>query len=148
MIVDEGDDWSAFHEIQRTALFNQAAADYDASFHDRYFHRPAERFKLLLKCNGEATGITTLDVFSDGTAATRSVAIAETMRGQGHGCALGKLVQQFARAHGTEVLCVNSGADTIGFYRSLGFVREMWDPHEYDGVTEPETMIQMTCRLV
>ncbi|MEJ0003797.1 MAG: GNAT family N-acetyltransferase [Pararobbsia sp.] len=148
MIVDKGDDWSAFHDIQRTALFNQAADDYRPEFHDHNFHRPAERFKLLLKWNGKAMGITTLDVFADGKAATRAVAIAETMQGQGHGRALGELVQQFARTHGTKVLCVNSGSDAVGFYRSLGFVTEIWDPREYDGITEPESMIQMTRQLL
>lgn len=148
MVVSGGDDWSAFHEIQRTALFNQAAADYDAQYHDRVFHRPAERFKLLLKCNDKATGITTLDVFPDGKAATRAVAIAEKMQGKGHGNALGKLVQQFARERGAQLLCVNAGDHAVGYYRSLGFVVETWDPNEYDGISDPDTMIQMTCRLV
>jgi GNAT superfamily N-acetyltransferase len=144
VVVDTGDDWSAFHEIQRTVLFNQVASEYRAEFHDRYFHRAAERFQLLLKWNGNPTGVTTLDIFPDGTAATRGVAIAEAMQSQGHGRALGELMQQFAIAHGAEVLCVNSGRDAVGFYRSIGFVNEVWDPREFEGIADTESMIQMT----
>lgn len=140
------EDWVRFHEIQRTALFEQDAQEYDPYYHDTCFHKPAQRSLLLLKWKGASVGITTLDHFADNSAATRSVAIATEFQGNGHGLALGKLTQEFAKTKGVDTLCVNAGDHAVGFYRRLGFEKEMWNPKEYEGITEPETMIQMVCR--
>lgn len=145
--VDLGsEDWVRFHHIQRTALFRQEISDYEGDFHDKNFRRPANRSWLLLKWQGEAVGITTLDHFDDATAATRAVAIAEEFQGKGHGRALGLLTQEFAKSQGVKSLCVNAGDHAVDFYRRLGFEKETWDLNEYEGVTKPEKMIQMVCR--
>lgn len=140
------EDWVKFHEIQRTALFHQAVEEYNPQYNDACFHRPAKRSLLLLKWQGEAVGITTLDQFSDASAATRAVAIGEEFQGAGHGRALGLLTQEFAKALGVKTLCVNAGDHAVDFYRKLGFEKEIWDENEYDGVINPGTMIQMICR--
>ncbi len=147
IVEPASEDWQAFHDIQRVTLFEQDPSEYDAHYHDHLFHRPASRTQLLLKFNGQAIGVTTLDVFPDRTAATRSVAITHEKQHMGHGAALGKLTQEFARGLGCSALCVNAGAHVTDFYRSLGFTPEIWDIKEYDGIGSPETMIQMVYRL-
>lgn len=139
-------DWANFHEIQRTALFEQDVNEYDPHYHDACFQKPAQRSLLLLKWKGASVGVTTLDHFSDNSAATRGVAIATEFQGKGHGMALGKLTQEFARAEGVDTLCVNAGDHAVGYYQRLGFEKEIWNAKEYEGVSEPEKMIQMVCR--
>lgn len=146
-VEPNSDDWKEFHRVRRTALFQQSVSEYTPHYHDALYHRSAQRHQLLLKWKGVAVGVTTLDRFPDGTAATRAVAIADEFQGQGHGRALGILTQEFAKLQGTTSLCVNAGAHTVGFYASLGFERKMWDRNEYDEGTSPETVIQMVCHL-
>lgn len=148
VVTPGSDDWMAFHHVQRTALFRQSPAEYEPTFHDAYYFRPARRCQLLLKWNRLALGVTTLDEFQDSRAATRSVAVAEEFQGKGHGRTLLLLTQEFAKRRGIETLCVNAGADAVGFYRSLGFVEETWDATEFDGIESPQTMVQMTRCLV
>lgn len=145
--VESGsEDWVKFHHIQRTALFRQEVSEYEREFNDTFFCRPANRSWLLLKWQGVAVGITTLDHFDDSTAATRAVAIADEFQGKGHGRALGLLTQEFARSQGVKSLCVNAGDHAVEFYRRLGFEKETWDLNEYEGVVNPEKIIQMVCR--
>jgi len=145
-VVPGTEDWVSFHEIQRTALFEQGVDEYKPHYHDACFHRPAQRSLILLKWNGAALGVTTLDQFADNSAATRSVAIAKEFQGKGHGLALGQLTQQFAKTQGVSTLCVNAGDHAVDFYRRLGFEKETWDLNEYEGSSNPEKMIQMVCR--
>lgn len=128
-------------------MFEQSVSEYDPHYHDQSYWRPAERAQLLLKFKGEAIGIATLDVFPDRSAATRAVAVADGKQGQGHGTALGKLTQEFAKNLGCHTLCVNAGAHVTGFYGSLGFAPQTWDKSELDGVGSPEKIVQMVLRL-
>ena len=141
------EDWKAFHEISRTALFNQNASEYEPESHDAYFSRPATRNNLLLKWHGKPVAITTLDNFENGVAATRGVAVASELQNQGHGRLLGILTQKFAKHCGITMLCVNAGYSATGFYKRLGFNEEIWEPSEYESGEFHETMIQMVCRL-
>lgn len=127
-------------------MFEQTVAEYKAEFHDTNFRRPAERTQLLLKLNGEAIGVLTLDCFQEKSAATRCVAIREDHQGRGHGRVMASLTRAFAKSSGCTTLCVNAGPDAEGFYRTLGFERQVWDEHEFEGIPNP-TMIQMVCRI-
>lgn len=145
-IVPGTDEWRTFHRIQRTSLFRQAEDEYDPLYHDACFRRPAQRTQLLLTFRDKAVGGLVLDDFGDKTAATRAVVIADEYQSKGHGFALGTLTQAFAKNRGIKQLCVNAGVHATGFYQRLGFVQEVWDLREYDGVVNPEVSIQMVCR--
>lgn len=146
-IFNKGEEWHAFHEIQRVELFKQEVSEYTPEFHDNYFCKPAERSQLLLKFQGKSVGVTTLDIFDDMSAATRVVAIDNKFQGAGHGKVLGEMVREFARKKGVEMLCVNADPDKVGYYQSLGFEKENWDMSEFDDIPNPKA-IQMTCSLV
>ena len=145
----------ARHKICRTALFEQSPEDYDALRVDHDFFQAAERTPLLLYAGNEPVATTLLDDFGDRRAAARSplllypgnepvtttlindfggrraairaVAVSIDHQGAGHGRALIRAVEDFARSRGVEQLCVNAGPDKTGFYARQGFTRQIWD---------------------
>lgn len=69
--------------------------------------------------NGRGIG-TRLDDLREDTGIVRLVAIAASVRGQGHGRILNAKVEEFARQLGNRVLLVSAAADAEGFYTAMG----------------------------
>lgn len=132
-----------FHHIQRMSLFEQSESEYEPEFHDQYFSRPAQRFRLLLEFSHVPIGITTLDIIEDDRAITRSVAVSKEFQREGHGKALGKLVQEFARSLGVKRLHVNADKKKTGYYESLGFKEDEWGKEDLIGI-DTSNIVQMT----
>jgi N-acetylglutamate synthase-like GNAT family acetyltransferase len=73
--------------------------------------------------NGRGIGTTRLDDLRDGTGIVRLVAIAASVRRQGHGRILSARVEERARGLGIRTLLVNAAAEAEGFYTTLGWRR-------------------------
>jgi GNAT superfamily N-acetyltransferase len=128
-------EWQQFHEIMKVSLFElKDDEQYDPHFQDSYRCRddskPFNRVQLLLQFNKCGVGIATLDIYDDGQAVMRGVAVRKDARGAGHGRALGELVSDYARAAGIKSLVVNADPEKTGYYAKLGFREQLWSREE------------------
>ncbi len=127
--VAEAQDWADFHAIRRVELFEAKGrfGIYDDRHPDDYadFAHP-----YLLKRDGRALGTTRLDLFGQGRAAIRLVAIKAAEQSRGHGRVLEQMVAERARGFGVDTLLVNAAAEAVGFYEKTGWERFEWDPAE------------------
>ncbi|WP_052715780.1 GNAT family N-acetyltransferase [Devosia chinhatensis] len=127
--VSKPGDWTDFHAIRRVELFESKGriGVYNDRHPDDYadFAHP-----FLLKLDERALGTTRLDLFGDGRAAVRLVAITASEQGRGHGRVMEHLVSVRAREFGVETLLVNAAAEAVGFYEKTGWQPFDWDPTE------------------
>lgn len=132
--VEDPADWADYHAIRRQELFEARGRHglYDENY-------PGERgpgmLHLMLKRDGEPIGTTRLDVRDDRTAVFRLVAIRGDQQRQGHGRALGLLVEERARRFGTHTLYVNAAPTAHGFYLATGWSDYEWDAAERVGIS-------------
>jgi GNAT superfamily N-acetyltransferase len=138
--VEAPRDWADFHAIRRVELFEARGrfGVYNDKHPDDYadFARP-----YLLKLEGRALGTARLDLFGDGRAAVRLVAITAEEQGRGHGRVMEALVAGRAKALGVDTLLVNAAEHAVGFYEKTGWVPFDWDPDEL--VNSAVSCIQM-----
>jgi hypothetical protein len=77
------EDWEALHNLRRSELFAQRGdVTYDADHPD---DRAPNHFPLILKFRDQRIGTARLDLFENGGAAIRLVAIARQEQCKGHG---------------------------------------------------------------
>ncbi|ODT79340.1 MAG: hypothetical protein ABS76_21075 [Pelagibacterium sp. SCN 64-44] len=127
--VVEPQDWADFHAIRRAELFE--AKGRFGVYDDRHPDDRADfAHPYLLKLDEQALGTVRLDLFGDGRAAVRLVAISAGAQGRGHGRAMDRLVAERARGFGVHMLLVNAAAEAVGFYEKIGWERFDWDPAE------------------
>ncbi|EGE59908.1 GCN5-related N-acetyltransferase [Rhizobium etli CNPAF512] len=131
-VILKSKDWRDFHEIVRTALFEQTSEEYDVESVDTYLPRAAKRTPLLLKFKDQAVGTIAIDDLGDGRAVIRLVAISNEHQGKGHGRVLLSLAAEMAKVSGIGELCVNSHSAKTAFYRNAGFVVYEWGPEELE----------------
>ena len=144
VVVNNPDDWNAYHRIRREELFEARGR------HGIYNpHHPDEgllnHFPLLLKCNGAAVATVRLDVQENGVTIVRLVAVKRSEQSKGHGRVLGKHIEDFVRKKGIKKLVVNAAPDAVGYYERLGFSREIWDRAELKRMLVD--VVQMAKRL-
>jgi GNAT superfamily N-acetyltransferase len=143
VIVAAPDDWDAYHHIRRMELFEaRGRSDYDANHPDELV---AGHFPLLLRWEGRSVATTRLDLLSDSIAAIRLVAVLRSEQGKGHGRALSRHTEDFARSRKVTKLVVNAAPLAVGFYERIGFVREVWNAAELTGIAAD--CVQMTKAL-
>ena len=115
-------DWDAYHAIRRAVLFEARGhvGTYDPHHPDD--RRPGNHPKLLLFA-GEPVGVLRIDIVQP-RAIFRRVAVREEAQRRGHGRAMLRLAEDFAREQGcsTIVSFVDPGA--VEFYRKCGFATE------------------------
>ena len=125
MPVASAEDWAAMHALRRAELFARSPdVAYDE---DHPSDRQPGNVPLLLRFRGRVVGTARLDLFGDGKACMRLVAVERAAQRKGHGRALMRLFEELARSHGAASIVVNAHPDSVGFYDRLGFVREDWD---------------------
>jgi N-acetylglutamate synthase-like GNAT family acetyltransferase len=136
----------------KVSLFElKDSEQYDPHFQDNFRclddAKPFNRVQLLLQFNKRGIGIATLDIYADGQAVMRAVAVKKEFRGFGHGRALGELVGEYARASGVKSLLVNASPDKTGYYAKLGFCEKSWSREELadwdDGIVISPRPVQM-----
>ncbi len=130
------------HDIRRATLFTperHPGVVYDES---HPFDRSPANQPFLLLLDGRPIGVVRLDYGGKGTGIVRLVAIAPELQRQGHGRALGLLVEVEARHRGMHRLMLNAHPAAVGFYERLGWHAEVWDPTELTGIAADS--VQMT----
>ena len=100
---------------------------------------------MLLKWEGRGIATTRLDLLGDKIAAIRLVAVLRSEQGKGHGRVLSERTADFARCRKVTKLVVNAAPLAVGFYESMGFVREVWNSAELSEIAAD--CVQMTKAL-
>jgi len=127
--VEDPADWVSFHAIRRVELFE--AKGRFGIYDDQHPYDYADFAQpFLLKRDGRALGTTRLDLFGNGRAAIRLVAVTKDEQGRGHGRVMERMVSERARVQGVHTLLVNAAADAVGFYEKTGWERFDWDSEE------------------
>lgn len=113
-------DWSNYHRIRRTVLFEARGrvGIYDENRPEE--HRD-EHPSLLLFYKDAPVGTARLDCDTEGIGIVSLVAIDQRAQGAGHGRILISLVEDRVRTFGIKVLEVNSAPDAVVFYQRVGF---------------------------
>jgi GNAT superfamily N-acetyltransferase len=129
--VATAEDRAAMHAIRRAALFTpERGVIYDEQHpHDL---NPANQCFLLFY-GAHPIGVVRLDPWSGDAMVVRLVGILPERQGQGHGRALGLLVEEEARRRGARRLMLNSRDSAVGFYEKSGWSKQVWDADELTG---------------
>jgi GNAT superfamily N-acetyltransferase len=122
-------EWEAFREIRRRVDFE--APDADEGHADDL---APGCYPLLLCHHGKPVGAIRIDSLDGGGAAFRLVAVHPECQGKGHGRALLREAEAFARDIGCRKAVVYSTVEAAGFYASAGYAEDVWDEEYFGGV--------------
>lgn len=131
-LVENADDWAAYHRIRRTVLF-EARGRFDYVT-DGPEELKAENLSLLLKYREQPIGTVRLDQKPNGKAIVRLVATISHLQKQGHGTAIIQRVEILAASLGFNQLLVHAALDAVDFYQKLGFSRFDFDTADIQSV--------------
>jgi len=141
--VESAEQWRAMHSIRRSVLFESGIMPfiYDEN---RPEDRHPDNIPYLLLLDSSPIGVVRLD--KDGrTGIVRLVGIALDRQRQGHGRALGKLIEEEAVRAGIVELRLNAHEGAIGFYEKTGWAEHTWDVDELSHLAPGD--IQMTKKI-
>jgi GNAT superfamily N-acetyltransferase len=125
-------EWQAYREIRRSVHFEDGAKTTSSPDQDEDL--TAGNYPLLLWLNGHPVGAMRIDSLEGGGAAFRLVAIHPECQGQGHGRALLREAEAFAREIGCRKAVIYSTIEAAGFYASAGYAEDDWDDQYFGGV--------------
>ena len=119
-------EWAAYHRIRRTALFERYHPEvvYDPNHPDE--RKPGNHPLVLIK-EGRVIGTIRIDDFDAERAAFRIVAIDPAHQGRGHGTALLRLAEDFARGVGRRKAVLHGNPPNVAFYLRKGYREAAWD---------------------
>ena len=126
------EEWRALHDIRRKVLFENRGK------FDTYIENHPDDFKtghhpLVLVHKGVVIGVVRVEI--NGTVAwLRRVAIREDLQRQGHGQALLKLAETFAKAQGCDEVRSNVAVEAVEFYERCGYARDVAEPAPVNSV--------------
>jgi len=125
------EDWETYHRIRRDVLLE--ARKYAIELADELApgHHPH-----LLWLDAQPIGTIRIDLVAPDRAAMRLVAIDPSRQGRGHGRALLRLAEDFARRLGCEKAVVYATLDAVGFYNKTGYSEEDWDDIYVSGIVQ------------
>ena len=130
------DEREAYHRIRRDVLLEARKYAIELQEEIAPGHHPH-----LLWCGDRPIGSLRIDVVPSGDAALRLVSIDPHCQGQGHGRALLRLSEDFARGLGCGRTVVYATPEAAGFYGKAGYSEDDWDDVYVSGI------IQMTRKL-
>lgn len=119
--LEKDGDWSYFHDIRETILFEGRGrfGVYDRNHPD---DRKRDNHPLLFLLRGKPIGAVRVDINrAEQYAFMRLVAIVKDEQGKGHGAMMVKLVEEFAIRFNCKYMKVVPAADARGFYRKCGY---------------------------
>lgn len=117
------DEWSAFHAIRRRVLFeNRGKSEIYIENHPDD-SKPGN-YPLILLCRDVVIGVVRIDLV-ESMAWLRRVAIREDSQQMGHGRALLRLAEVFAKAHGCNEVRSNAAVEAVGFYEQCGYATDV-----------------------
>jgi GNAT superfamily N-acetyltransferase len=116
------DEWKAFHAIRRKVLFeNRGKSEiYNETHPDDSNPR---NHPLVLLYRDTVIGVIRIDVSAQ-VAWFRRIAIREDLQRLGHGRALLRLAEDFAKALGCSEIRSNAAVEAVGFYERCGYARD------------------------
>lgn len=123
-------DWQAMHDIRRATLFTEERHPGIVYDENHPLDRDPSHHPFLLTFGGTPIGVVRLDERGAGEGVVRLVAIVPHVQGQGHGRALGRLIEAEARRRGMHRLMLNAHKEAVGFYERTGWRAEVWDAAE------------------
>jgi GNAT superfamily N-acetyltransferase len=116
------EEWLLLHAIRRKVLFENRGKT-EAYIENHPDDSKPGNHPLVLLYRGEVIGVLRIDVA--GTAAwLRRVAIREDLQRAGHGRALLRLAEGFAKAAGCDEIRSNAAVEAVGFYERCGYTRD------------------------
>jgi predicted acetyltransferase/GNAT superfamily N-acetyltransferase len=123
--VETAEDWAAYHEIRRTALFAiyRPELRYDP---DHPNERRPGRMPLIFLDRGTAIGTIRLDLLDAERAAFRLVAIRPERQRAGLGATLVELAEAWVAALGRRSVVLNAVRPALAFYRRHGYGEGDW----------------------
>jgi GNAT superfamily N-acetyltransferase len=125
------EEWCAYHEIRRRVAFEAGESIDDDPDENAEGH-----FPLLLKWGSAAIGTIRVDSLNNGDAALRLVAIDPCHQGGGHGRALLREAEGFARDIGCRRAVVYATPEAAGFYAAAGYAENEFDDNYFGGVVQ------------
>jgi GNAT superfamily N-acetyltransferase len=132
-LATSDEDWRNYHEIRRTALFDNLGRHgvYIEEHPDEYApgHHP-----LLLFHNGAPVATVRVDELGGAGGALRLVAVRVEEQGKGHGRTLSRLAERYAWSLQIRTLYVNAAPEAVGYYLKMGWERFIWDISELQEV--------------
>jgi GNAT superfamily N-acetyltransferase len=122
-------EWGVYRSIRREV-------DFEGEDEDDPEERADGHYPLLLWCGAEAVGTIRIDSLDGQAAALRLVAINPRCQGQGHGRALLREAEAFARDLGCRKAVVYATPEAAGFYASAGYAEDPFDDQYFGGVVQ------------
>ncbi len=123
-------EWDAYHTIRRAVMFEEDEADDDSETEN------GDVYPLLLLCAGRPVGTIQIDNLNGEDAAFRLVAIDPAEQGQGHGRAVLREAEAFARAIGCRKAVVYATPEAAGFYTAAGYAEDPFDDNYFGGIVQ------------
>jgi GNAT superfamily N-acetyltransferase len=124
-------DWLAYRAIRRSVDLEDEDSE-DPTDDLAPGHHP-----LLLWFGDKPVGSIRVDSLHDGDAAAfRLVAVHPEFQGQGHGRALLREAEAFARDIGCRKAVIYSTMEAAGFYESVGYAEDLFDDQYFGGVVQ------------
>ena len=123
--------WAAYHDIRRRVLF-EARGRFGVYVENHPDEVRLDFHPKVLLWRGTPIGVVRIDL-TGSVAIFRRVAIREDLQRQGHGRAMFRLGEDFARVHGCRELQSHFAPDAVEFYRKQGFERAQSDSAEPAG---------------
>jgi GNAT superfamily N-acetyltransferase len=125
------EEWAAYHDIRRRVAF-----DAGESLEDDPDELAQDHFPLLLTLGADAIGTIRVDSLNNGNAALRLVAIDPSRQGEGHGRALLREAEGFARGIGCNRAVVYATPEAAGFYAAAGYSEDEFDDNYFGGIVQ------------
>lgn len=125
------EEWSAYFGIRQAVAFENGE---DASV-DPDELAPGH-FPLLLRLGGTPIGTIRVDNLNENDAALRLVAIDPGRQGEGHGRALLREAEAFARDIGCRRAVVYATPEAAGFYAAAGYAEDDFDDNYFGGIVQ------------
>jgi GNAT superfamily N-acetyltransferase len=122
-------DWDAYHAIRREVMFEDDGADDPEE-------RAPGHYPLLLWCGDRPVGTIRIDNLDGEAAAFRLVAIDPAEQGRGHGRAVLREAEAFARDIGCRRAVVYATPEAAGFYAAAGYAEDPFDDNYFGGVVQ------------
>ncbi len=126
---DTASDWDAYHAIRRAVMFEEG------EFDDNEELGPANH-PMLLWCEERPVGTILIDNLNGEDAAFRLVAIDPCEQGRGHGRAVLREAEAYARAIGCRKAVVYATPEAAGFYAAAGYNEDPFDDNYFGGVVQ------------
>ena len=125
------EEWAAYFGIRHRVAF-EAGEEPD----DDPDELAPGHFPLLLCLGGAAIGTIRVDNLNENDAALRLVAIDPCRQGEGHGRALLREAEAFAREIGCRRAVVYATPEAAGFYAAAGYAEDDFDDNYFGGVVQ------------